>query len=58
MVNEPSFQDGAIEEICLEMNYYSSEKRWVINDVPNELTQVLPEFKGGIGYICEYELVR
>ena len=40
------------------MNYYSAEKRWVINDVPNELTKVLPEFKGRIGYICEYELVR
>ena len=58
MVNEPSFQDDAVEEICLEMNYYSAEKRWVINDVPNELTKVLPEFKGRIGYICEYELVR
>ena len=58
MNQEPSFQDGAVQETCLEMNYYSDENRWVLNDVPNELTQMLPQFKGKIGYICEYELVR
>lgn len=58
MNQEPSFQDGAVQETCLEMNYYSDENRWVLNDVPNELTRMLPQFKGKIGYICEYELVR
>lgn len=58
MANEPSFTDGAIEETCMEMNFYSGENRWVINDVPNELTDVVPEFTGKIGYICEYEITR
>ncbi len=58
MANEPSFTDGAIEETCMEMNFYSGENRWVINDVPNELIDVVPEFTGKIGYICEYEITR
>ncbi len=58
MANEPSFTDGAIQETCMAMNFYKGENRWVINDVPNELTDVVPQYTGKIGYICEYEITR
>lgn len=55
MTNEPSFRDGSTEEDCLDMFYYESAGGWVLNDVPNDILSVAPEFSGKIGYICEYE---
>lgn len=53
--NEPSFQDGSIQECCLNMFYYSKGGRWVWNDAPNDILSVVPSFSGKIGYVCEYE---
>lgn len=52
---EPSFEDQEIEEDCVEMFYYSTEKRWVWNDVPNDILKAVPSFSNRIGYICEFE---
>ena len=55
MAGEPSFTDGSTQEDCLDIFYYSGENRWVMNDVPNDILSVAPEFSGKLGYICEYE---
>lgn len=58
MAGEPSFYDettGA-EENCVQMFYYKGEKRWVWNDVPNDILNIAKFYTGTIGYICEYEV--
>lgn len=55
MANEPSYRDGNTEEDCLDMFYFSSESRWVWNDVPDDIIAVVPYYSGKIGYIVEYE---
>lgn len=55
MANEPSFEDGEIQENCLDIFYYENEGRWVWNDVPNDIVQVVSYYSGKLGYICEYE---
>lgn len=55
MRNEPSYQDGDVQENCLDIFYYEDEGRWVWNDIPNNVLQNVSYFSGKIGYICEYE---
>lgn len=52
---EPSYSDGNVEENYLDIFYYGTENRWVLNDVPNNIISSAPEFSGKLGYICEYE---
>lgn len=55
MANEPSYTDKDIQETCLDIFYYEKEGRWVWNDVPDNIIEVVPEYAGKLGYICEYE---
>ncbi|HIR26524.1 MAG TPA: C-type lectin domain-containing protein [Candidatus Choladousia intestinigallinarum] len=55
MENEPSFSDGEIQEAYINMFYYSEENRWVWNDIPDNILDVMPTYAGTIGFICEYE---
>lgn len=54
---EPSFYDETVsqDEMYMNMFYISKEKRWVWNDVPNDLIAVAEFYSGTVGYICEYE---
>lgn len=55
MQGEPSYQDGDIQEDCMDFYYYEDEDRWIWNDVPDDIISVVPSFSGKIGYIVEYE---
>lgn len=55
MQGEPSFVDGEIKENCLDIYYYTKEARWVLNDVPDDIIEVVPYYSGKVGYIVEYE---
>ena len=55
MLGEPSYEDGDIQENCLDFYYYDEENRWVWNDAPNDILEVAPYYAGTIGYIVEYE---
>lgn len=55
MEHEPSFQDGNLEEKYLDLFFYDGEKRFVWNDVPDDMLQAEPAYSGKLGYICEYE---
>lgn len=52
---EPSFQDGTTEELYMNLFFLDKEKRFVWNDIPNDMLAVEPAYSGVIGYICEYE---
>lgn len=43
-----------IEEDAVTLFFRSSDDRFYINDVPDDILSVTPEAKGRIGYICEY----
>lgn len=55
--DEPSFEDTSIgvQEHVLSMFYYDDIDKWVWNDVPNGILDVVPSYSGKLGYICEYE---
>lgn len=54
---EPSYEDETVgsQEIYMNMFYMGREERWVWNDVPDDLVEVVSAYSGTIGYICEYE---
>lgn len=55
MQGEPSFVDGEIKENCLDIYYYKKEAKWVMNDIPDDIIEVVPYYSGKVGYIVEYE---
>ena len=55
MGGEPSFQDGSLEEKYMDLFFYDGEKRFVWNDVPDDMLSAEPAYAGKLGYICEYE---
>ena len=52
MEGEPSFVDGEIQEMYLNLFYYEKELAWVLNDVPEDVSVYYP---GKTGFICEFE---
>lgn len=52
---EPSFKDGNLEELYMNLFFFDGEKRFVWNDVPNDMLAAEPLYAGKLGYICEYE---
>lgn len=55
MKGEPSFQDGDLEERYMDLFFFDGEKRFVWNDVPDDMLAAEPAYTGKLGYICEYE---
>lgn len=55
MQGEPSYTDGTNVEDRMGIFYYKKENRWVWNDVPNSVLDVVDSYRGSLGYICEYE---
>lgn len=49
MEHEPSFLSDGDTECYMNLIYY--KERWVLNDVPSDITQYYP---GKTGYICEF----
>lgn len=52
---EPSFKDGNLDETYMNLFFMESEKRFIWNDVPNDMLAAEPAYAGSLGYICEYE---
>lgn len=57
---EPSYrgtsEDGReLEEYYITMLYDSSRDSFFLNDVPDDIIDAAPSYRGGIGYIVEYE---
>lgn len=54
---EPSYFGETVDdqEMYMNMFYVSKEKRWVWNDVPDDLIAAADFYAGTVGYICEYE---
>lgn len=56
---EPSYtmtdENGReIDEDAVVLFFRSADDRFYINDVPDDILSVTPEYSGKIGYICEY----
>ncbi len=57
---EPTYrgmtEDGReVEESCLVMMYNKEDGRYYLNDVPDDMLDAAPSYKGNTGYICEYD---
>lgn len=57
---EPSYRglwenDIEMEEDCTVLFYNTSDDRYYLNDVPDNLLYAAPFYTGKIGYICEYD---
>ena len=54
---EPSFYDDSTStfETCVEMFYSKKNKKWVFNDVQNDVLELLPSYSGKMGYIIEID---
>lgn len=52
---EPSFKDGNLEEKYMDLFFFDGEKRFVWNDVPDNMLAADADYSGRLGYICEYE---
>lgn len=55
MQGEPSYKDGSLEERYMDLFFFDGEKRFVWNDVPDDMLAAEPAYSGKVGYICEYE---
>ncbi|NCB91253.1 MAG: hypothetical protein EOM40_01580 [Clostridia bacterium] len=55
MAGEPSFADASIKENRMDMFYYKDERRWVLNDIPNDIVSAVSQYVGRVAYICEYD---
>jgi hypothetical protein len=55
MYGEPSYMDGETVEDYMDLFYYGEEGRWVLNDVPDDMISIVPEYSGQLGYIIEFE---
>lgn len=55
LTGEPSYRDSTlgIDEYYVSMFRYGDDKRWVINDIPNDLIAAFSPNAGKVGYICE-----
>ncbi len=51
---EPSYKDGNMEELYMNLFFFDGEKRFVWNDIPNDMLAAEPAYSGNLGYICEY----
>lgn len=52
---EPSYYGDGEAELYMDMLYMKSEKSWYWNDIPNDICSISEQFKGKVGYICEYD---
>ncbi|MGC4018756.1 MAG: C-type lectin domain-containing protein [Muricomes sp.] len=52
---EPSYKDGKLDELYMDLFFSDGDKRFVWNDIPDDMLQAEPAYSGKIGYICEYE---
>ena len=52
---EPNFSYEEDEEICVEMHRNAGGTSWVWNDIPNDVVEEAPYYKGRVGFIVEYE---
>lgn len=52
---EPSYKDGSLEELYMDVFFFDGEKRFVWNDIPDNMLAAEPAYSGKLGYICEYE---
>ena len=50
---EPSYTSDGIDETAAAI--YKYQGNWILNDVPVDMLSAAPDYKGIIGYICEYE---
>ena len=54
---EPSFFDNStgLFEQYVDLFYRKSDNSFVMNDVPNNLVEILPNYSGRIGFIVEFD---
>lgn len=55
---EPSYVDeNGIKEEYMCMLYIKSDDKWGWNDIPNDVISVAANYKGILGYVCEFESI-